>query len=118
MIDSGLDFISSGIEQNFDIQGFLVKNKPATYFFRVGSDAMANAGIAAGDRLVVDRSIKPNNRDIVVAVHQGQFVVRRILILKNSIELFAENPQYPAITFINAKEVDIWGVVVGLARKY
>ena len=105
-------------EQNFDAQQFLVKNTAATYFFRVGSDAMADIGIQTGDRLVVDRSVKFKNRDIVVAVNQGHFLVRRLIISQNKIQLFAENDNFSPITVGDEQLLDVWGVVVGLVRRY
>jgi DNA polymerase V len=29
-----------------------------------------------------------------------------------------ENPNYPAITFTDGAELQVWGVVVGVVRKY
>jgi DNA polymerase V len=112
------DFSSQLFEQHFDIEGFLIANKAATYFFRVGSSAMAQAGINVGDRLVVDRSIKAKNRDTVVAVHEGQFLVRRLHSSNGRVELAAENEGYPLITIEDNEQLDIWGVVVGLVRKF
>ena len=48
------DFMERGIDLNEQ----LVRNKPATFFFRVNSDAMLGAGIHIGDTLIVDRSIQ------------------------------------------------------------
>ncbi|MEN9864351.1 MAG: hypothetical protein RLZZ601_2115 [Pseudomonadota bacterium] len=111
------DFSSHIFEQHFDIDGFLIANKAATYFFRVGSNAMAQAGINSGDRLVVDRSIKAKNRDTVVAVHEGQFLVRRLHVSNGRVELAAESEGYPLISLESDEQLDIWGVVVGLVRK-
>jgi DNA polymerase V len=112
------DFSSQIFEQHFDIDGFLITNKPATYFFRVGSEAMTQAGINPGDRLVVDRSIKATHRDTVVAVHEGQFLVRRLHLLNGRVALVAENESYPSIALSSDEQLDIWGVVVGLVRKF
>ena len=109
---------SENFEQNFDVQQFLVKNNAATYFFRVGSDAMADIGMRTGDRLVVDRSVKFKNRDIVVAVNEGRFIVRRLIISPNKIQLLAENTHFPPIAVGDQQSLDVWGVVVGLVRKY
>lgn len=78
---------------------------------------MAQAGINAGDRLAVDRSIEAKNRDTVVAVHEGQFLVRRLHSSNGRVELAAENEGYPLITLDSDDQLDIWGVVVGLVRK-
>ena len=45
-------------ERGIDLNEQLVKNKPATFFMRVNSDAMIGAGIHIGDVVIVDRSLK------------------------------------------------------------
>ena len=46
------DFMERGIDLNEQ----LVRNKPATFFFRMNSEAMIGAGIHKGDVLIVDRN--------------------------------------------------------------
>ncbi|MFX9023748.1 S24 family peptidase, partial [Acinetobacter baumannii] len=57
------DFMERGIDLNEQ----LIKNKPATFFFRMNGDAMIGAGIHAKDILVVDRSLKATNGKIIIA---------------------------------------------------
>jgi DNA polymerase V len=70
------DFMERGIDLNEQ----LVRNKPATFFFRVNSDAMLGAGIHIGDTLIVDRSIQARSGNVVVAVLNGEFLVRRLQV--------------------------------------
>ena len=56
------------IEDWLDLNELLVSNKAATFFLRVKGDSMVNAGIHHGDIIVVDRSLQPVHRAIVVAV--------------------------------------------------
>lgn len=42
--------------QDFDLQADLINNPAATYFLRVGSDAMQGDGILIGDKVVVDKA--------------------------------------------------------------
>ncbi len=63
------DFSSLIFEQHFDIDSFLIANKAATHFLWAGSNAMAQAGINSGDRLVVDLSIKTKT-----AIQSLQFI--------------------------------------------
>jgi len=44
---------------------------------RVAGDSMMGAGIFDGDLLVVDRSIEATSGDIVVAVVNGEFTIKR-----------------------------------------
>ena len=86
--------------------------------FTVKGDSMLGAGICDGDKVVVDKALKPKHKDIVVAVVDSEYTIKRLYQLRGRIELQAENPNYQAITFNEGSELQIWGVVVGVVRKY
>src|ERR1700675_2354861 len=58
------DYMERGIGLNEQ----LVKNKPATFFFRMKGDAMTGVGIFDNDVLIIDRSLKLASGKIIVAV--------------------------------------------------
>ncbi len=99
------------IESKLDLNQLLVRNKAATFFLRVKGDSMTGAGIHDGDIIVVDRSLTPADRSVVVAVIDGELTVKRLLINHGVAELHAENPQYAPLRFQQGQELTIWGVV-------
>ena len=99
------------VEDHLDLNELLISNKPATFFLRVKGDSMLNAGIHDGDIIVVDRSLRPLHRSIVVAVVDGELTVKRLHLQKGSAELHAENPKYAPICLQDEQELTIWGVV-------
>ena len=101
------DFMERGIDLNEQ----LIRNKPATFFFRVNSDAMLGAGIHVGDILIVDRSLPPSSGKVVVAVLNGEFLVRRLHIQEHSISLIPENKRYGTIQVAQLEQYSTWGVV-------
>jgi DNA polymerase V len=101
------DFMERGIDLNEQ----LIKNKPATFFFRMNGDAMIGAGIQAGDTLVVDRSIKAANGKIVIAAVNGELLVRRFQKDFNKCFLCAENKRYNNIELGEFTQYQAWGVV-------
>jgi len=105
-------------EDDLDLNHYLVQNKPATFMFTVKGDSMLGAGICDGDKVVVDKALKPKHKDIVVAVVDGEYTIKRLYQSRGRIELQPENPSYQAITFNEGSELQIWGVVVGVVRKY
>ena len=105
-------------EDGLDLNHYLVQNKPATFMFTVKGDSMLGAGICDGDKVVVDKALKPKHKDIVVAVVDGEYTIKRLHQLRGRIELQPENPNYQPITFDEGSELQIWGVVVGVVRKY
>ena len=98
-------------ERGIDLNEQLVRNKPATYFFRMTGDAMVDAGIMNGDILVVDRSIKAKSGKIVVANLNGEMLVRRFEQTFNKIRLIPDTRRLAAIEVDPFSEFSIWGVV-------
>jgi DNA polymerase V len=99
------------VEDRLDLNQLLVHNKSATFFLRVKGDSMVNAGIHDGDIIVVDRSVEPIDRSVVVAVVDGELTVKRLVLRNGTAELHAENPKYVPIRFKEGQELTIWGVV-------
>src|SRR6187549_914745 len=75
------------MERGIDLNEQLIRNKPATYFMRVTGNSMINAGIYDGDIVIVDRSLKPQNGKIVIAVIDGELLIRRYEKTMNSLRL-------------------------------
>lgn len=99
------------MERGIDLNEQLIKNKPATFFFRMTGDAMTGAGIYNGDVLVVDRSIKNVNGKVVVAVWNGEMMVRRLEKTINKIRLLPESPRLSPIEVDAQSAFSVWGVV-------
>jgi DNA polymerase V len=105
-------------EDGLDLNDYLVRNKPASFMFSVKGDSMVNAGIVEGDKVIVDRSINARSKDIVVAVVNGEYTIKRLYKTASRVELRPENPNYQPIVFKEGSELEIWGVVVGVVRRY
>ena len=99
-------------ERGIDLNEQLIKNKPATFFFRMKGDAMVEAGIFENDILIVDRSLKVANGKIIVAVLNGDLLVRRFLKNFSSAYLIPENNRYKPINLAEFSDFAVWGVVV------
>jgi DNA polymerase V len=105
-------------ESALDLNAYLVRNKTATFFFRVMGDSMTGAHIHDGDLLVVDRSIEPKHGHIVLAVVNNEYTVKRLHRLGGVVELHAENPSYVPIRFQEHDELQVWGVVTGVVSRF
>ncbi|SJZ33746.1 LexA family protein [Sediminibacterium ginsengisoli] len=99
------------MERGIDLNEQLIRNKPATFFFRMNSDAMSGAGIFSGDVLVVDRSIKATSGKIIVAACNGELLVRRLKLHIKGITLLSENSQHKDIQVDEFAAYAPWGVV-------
>ena len=100
------------MERGIDLNEQLIRNKPATFFFRMNSDAMIDAGIHSGDILIVDRSIKATSGKVIVAVLNGELLVRRLQTHIKGVTLSAENKKYGNIQVDEFSGYAAWGVVI------
>ena len=98
------------VESQIDLNEWLIRNRLATYIVRVEGDSMSGE-IHSGDRLIVDRSLEPRHRDVVIACVGGEMTVKRLLIEDGRRLLAADNPDYPAVELNGDEELIVWGVV-------
>ncbi|MCR6722470.1 MAG: translesion error-prone DNA polymerase V autoproteolytic subunit [Chitinophagaceae bacterium] len=99
------------MERGIDLNEQLIRNKPATFFFKMKGDAMTDAGIFDNDILVVDRSMKMVEGRIIVAILNGELLVRRFHKNFSSAFLIPENSRYKPINLAEFTEFTVWGVV-------
>ena len=97
--------------KRIDLNEHLIRNKEATFIFRVKGDSMSGIGIYEGDELLVDRSIEAKHGNIVLAVLNNDYTVKRLYRRGGVVKLIAENPLYPPIVVKEGEELVIWGVV-------
>lgn len=103
------------IDRSLDMNEHLIKNETATFIVRVASLSMLNAGIDIDDELIVDRSLDAKHNDIVVALIDNDFTVKRLMIEEKR-WLKAENPDYADIHLQEGQELIIWGVVTYILK--
>ncbi|MBL0182127.1 MAG: translesion error-prone DNA polymerase V autoproteolytic subunit [Chitinophagaceae bacterium] len=104
------------MERGIDLNEQLIRNKPATFFFRMKGDAMKDAGIFDNDVLIVDRSLKLVDGKIIVAVLNGELMVRRYHKNFTSSFLIPENSRYKTINLGEFSDFMLWGVVIYAIR--
>ena len=105
-------------EPPLDLNELLVKRPAATYFVRVEGDSMVGAGIRDGDLLVVDRSLRPADGDVIIASVDGDFTVKTLRLGKREggegkgeIRLEPANAKYQPIILKSGQELDYFGKV-------
>ena len=121
------------LEPPLDLNELLVRRPAATYFVRVEGDSMIGAGIRDGDLLVVDRSLRPADGDVIIASVDGDFTVKTLRLgngergtgngergMGNSgeIRLVAANPKYSDIVLKSGQELDYFGKVTACIHQF
>lgn len=100
------------LERAIDLNEQLIQNKSTTWFMRVRSNAMTGAGISDGDMVIVDRSIKPVSGKVVIAVLNGEMLIRRLEKTFNKLRLIPETPKLATIEIdAGCDAFQVWGVV-------
>jgi repressor LexA len=97
------------------IDDYLIERPSQTVLVRVKGDSMVDAGIFEGDLAVVEKRSSARRGDIVVAIVDNQFTLKRLDLERGRFVLRPENKAYPVIRPEGALE--IFGVMVGLVRK-
>jgi DNA polymerase V len=117
-VPAGFPSPAADYEQDkLDLNKHLVSNPAATFFVKVAGDSMIGAGIHHGDLLVVDRSLEPRDKSVVIAVLNGELTVKRIRIKNKKIVLEPENHNYSAQEITPDTEFEVWGVVTSVIHK-
>jgi DNA polymerase V len=104
------------MERGIDINEQLIKNKPATFFMRVEGSSMINACIHHGDVVIVDRSIRPQSGNIIIATLDGNMLIRRLEKTMNKIRLVPETNKLSPMEITDQSDFGIWGVVTYIIK--
>lgn len=105
-------------EDAIDLVELLRLDRAASFVFRVSGSSMLDAGLFDNDVVVVDRDAKPANGRIVIAIVDGGFVVRQLVIRQGVPYLEARNAGmvYEPTIADGELGVEIWGVVRASVR--
>ena len=99
------------MEEEIDQQRLLIVNRPATFLVRVAGDSMITKGLFDGDLAVVDRSLEPQNGDIVMVDVDGERSFKVWQRRARRISLTFANPRYPTFALSPDAVIEVWGVV-------
>ncbi len=99
------------IQEEIDLDQYLKPHPSATFIIRVKGDSMIEAFIPDGALLIVDRSIKPTNNKIVLAVLNGELVLKRFIKNSSGIRLMPANHKYEPIPINEEMDFRVWGTV-------
>ena len=99
-----------------NVEGWLPWDGGENWFaLRVKGESMKNAGILAGDKVVVRPQPTAENGEIVVALLGDEATVKRLSRRNGHVWLLPENEAYEPI---DGDEAAILGVVRGIVREY
>jgi DNA polymerase V len=104
------------VDRRLDLNELLVKHPAATFYCEFSGNSLNGIGIHDGDLGVVDRSLQPQQGDVVIALIDGAMTAKILDIRAR--QLLAAHPDYPAIPIGEAVDLLIEGVVVHAIRSF
>ena len=103
-------------ENVIDINELFQVHEATSFYVQAEGLSMKNSGIMPGDILCVRKDMEPVDGDIVIAAIDNDFTVKTFR-KKNGVVFFeASNEDFENIVPVEGQEVQVWGVVTGLAR--
>lgn len=107
------------LEGHLDLNDYLIGHyKAATFLFTVKGASMQGVGIFHGDKVIVNRALTAQHGHIVVAVVDQEFTLKLLYQKNNRIELHPANSNFPTIVIDPDQELQVWGVVTGVVRRF
>lgn len=105
-------FPNAGEDQRFEslsLDQLVFRHRASTYLWRLDARGIPELGWQSGAIVVTDRALVPHERDIVVAIADNEFVVRRWH--NGRMQTLDGHPE-------QATELAMWGVVTHTLTEY
>ncbi|MDR3428709.1 LexA family transcriptional regulator [Silvimonas sp.] len=107
---------NDAMSEALSIDDYLVNRPSATIMVRVRGESMIEAGIHDGDIAIVEKRPAASVGDIVVAIIDNEYTLKELGRDKQGFMLLPRNPEFSPIR--PQEGLEIYGVMVGLVRKY
>ena len=104
------------LDRKLDLNEHLIRHPAATFFVRVQGRSMFPT-LHHGDLLVVDRSLEPGNRDLVIVAAGGEVAVKRLVTTGGRRLLVSDRDGYPVLG-PGGEDVVHWGVLTHAIRSF
>ena len=98
-------------DENIDLNHLLIRHPSATFYMSVKTEAMSGDAIMPGSLAIIDRSLTARNNDIIVAVVNGEIIMRRLEMKHGENCLSASNKKFKTTPIGDAMDFRVWGVV-------
>lgn len=97
-------------EGSIDLNEELIHHPNSTFVVKARGHSMIDAGIHPGDLILVDRSLKPRHRSVIIAVLDGELSIKILSIQKKEVCLLSANKDYIDVHISEEMDFIIWGV--------
>lgn len=100
------------LEDVLSLDEVCIANAASTFLGRIKGNSLKDICIYEGDIAVIDKSITPEHRDLVVCAIDGEFNAKIIhLDKKKGVTLVSANPDFKPIVIKELTDFKVWGVI-------
>jgi DNA polymerase V len=99
------------LEECLSLDDICISNADSTFLGKVKGQSLKNLNIGEGDIAVIDKSLRPQHKDLVVCAIDGEFNAKILHISKAGIKLMSANPDFKPIIIQELNDFKIWGVI-------
>ncbi len=112
-VQAGFPSPAEDYMESIDLNRELVRHPATTFYARAVGDSMTDRGISDGDLLVVDKSLEPQEGNMVVAYIDGEFTLKTLHRddKEKCCWLVPANKHYKPIKVTADNDFIVWGVV-------
>jgi DNA polymerase V len=103
--------VDDEIDQEIDLNEFLVEHPAATFFARVRGNSMKKSGISDGDILVVDSAVDPKNGKTVVVSINNELTVKIYREIDGNVYLESDDKRFIPVEIDSYFKFNILGTV-------
>ena len=109
------------LHESLDFNRDLIRHPEATFYGRVKGNSMMDVGICNGDIAVIDRSVEPQDGDVVVGYINEDFTIKFLDLTHRKdgyIELRPANKEFKPIRIDEDDDFEVWGVVIWTIKNW
>lgn len=100
------------LEEVLSLDDICINHPASTFLGRISGHSLKDLTIYDGDIVVIDKSLSPEHRDLVVCAIDGEFNAKVLHIDKlQGIRLLSANPEYKPIPIQELTDFRVWGVI-------
>ncbi|WP_242672101.1 LexA family protein [Stutzerimonas kirkiae] len=105
------------IEQRVSLDELFGLHRPQIFLVRVAGHSLTGLGILDGDFVLIDKSLQPRRDDVVVACLNGEPLLKIFDREGAQVVLRSAHTDHPPRHVLEAEDLHIWGVLIGLCRR-
>ena len=116
LVKAGLPSDVDSLTDSIDLNALMISRKVETFILEVDGDSMIDLHIEPGDMVIVERTNRAKDGDIVIALVDGESTMKTFRTSGSKVWLQPANKKYKDIYPVQSLEIS--GVVKGVVRKY